>query len=60
MSGKKVTVDFFGKVVEIDSGFVRVKPEDYILAFGGNVIEKIPKKRALEIAKTLEGMHEST
>jgi hydrogenase expression/formation protein HypC len=56
VSGPKARVDFFGKVLEVDSRFISVRRNDYILAFGGNVIEKIPRKRALETAKVLGGM----
>ena len=58
--GSRAKVDFFGKVLDVDSRFVRVNRDDYVLAFGGNVIEVISRKRAEELAGILEGRHEDS
>jgi hydrogenase assembly chaperone HypC/HupF len=49
----RARVDFFGRVAEVESRLVNVKTGDYVLAFGGSVLERVSKERAEEIARTL-------
>ena len=53
VSGKKILVDFSGRLFSAESHFVKVKPGDWVLVFGNNIIEKTTKKRAREIQKAL-------
>jgi len=50
----KAVADFAGKRRKIDAEIVSVKKGDYVLVYSGQVIEKIPKKRADEMMKGLE------
>jgi hydrogenase assembly chaperone HypC/HupF len=59
-SGPSAKVDFFGTVREVNSVFVEVKQDDYILAFNGNIIEKVTKERAVELAKLFGGKVEES
>ena len=54
--GATAKVDFFGKVAEVDAAFVKVKPNDYVLAFSGKVIEKISRYKAEDLARILGGV----
>ena len=51
--GEKAEVDFFGVRRKVNIGFVTVKKDDYVLVFGGNVLEVIDKESAEEILKGL-------
>ena len=53
VSGKKIIVDFSGKRAPAESHFVKVKPGDWVLVFGNNIVEKTTEKRAREIQKTM-------
>ena len=51
--GKKIIVDFSGKLAPAESHFVKVKRGDWVLVFGNYIVEKTTEKRAREIQKTL-------
>lgn len=53
VSGKNIIVEFSGKRAPAESHFVKVKPGDWVLVFGNNIVEKTTKKRASEIQKIL-------
>jgi len=53
VSGKKIIVEFSGKRAPAESHFVKVRPGDWVLVFGNNIIEKTTEKKAKEIIKTL-------
>jgi hydrogenase expression/formation protein HypC len=54
VQGKKITVDFSGKLASAESHFVKVKKGDWVLVFGNYIVEKTTEKRAREIQKTLK------
>jgi len=51
--GKKIIVDFSGKLSPAESHFVKVRKGDWVLVFGNHIVEKTTEKRAREIQKTL-------
>ena len=53
ISGKKIIVDFSGKLSPAESHFVKVRVGDWVLVFGNYIVEKTTEKRAREIQKTL-------
>jgi hydrogenase assembly chaperone HypC/HupF len=53
VNGKKIVVDFSGKKAPAQSHFVKVRPGDWVMVFGNNIIEKTTERRAREIQKTL-------
>jgi hydrogenase assembly chaperone HypC/HupF len=53
VKGKKIIVDFSGKLSPTESHFVKVKKGNWVLVFGNNIVEKTTEKRAREIIKTL-------
>jgi len=54
VKGKRITVDFSGRKSPAESHFVKVRPGDWVLVFGNNIIEKTTERRAKEIMKTLK------
>ncbi|HTY13273.1 MAG TPA: HypC/HybG/HupF family hydrogenase formation chaperone, partial [Candidatus Omnitrophota bacterium] len=52
ISGKTVTVDYFGEKKHAINEIVDLKLGDYIYAQGGYVIQTIPEKEALEVLET--------
>jgi hydrogenase expression/formation protein HypC len=54
VKGKKIIVDFSGKLSPAESHFVKVKKGDWVLVFGDYIVEKTTEKRAREIQKTLK------
>ncbi|MFA6430973.1 MAG: radical SAM protein [Candidatus Margulisiibacteriota bacterium] len=52
LSGKSVTVDYFGEKKKAINEIVDLKLGDYIYAQGGYVIQTIPEREALEILET--------
>ncbi len=52
--GKKIIVDFSGKLAPAESHFVKVRKGDWVLVFGNYIVEKTTEKRAREIQKTLK------
>ena len=55
VNGREIELDFSGVRKKARSDFVAVKKGDYVLVFGGNVIEVIDKERAEETLKILRG-----
>jgi hydrogenase expression/formation protein HypC len=53
VQGKKVVVDFSGKLSPAESHFVKVRVGDWVLVFGNNIVEKTTERRAREIQKSL-------
>jgi hydrogenase expression/formation protein HypC len=54
VKGKKIIVDFSGKLSPAESHFVKVRKGDWVLVFGNNIVERTTEKRAREIQKTLK------
>jgi hydrogenase expression/formation protein HypC len=54
VSDKKSLVNFNGIKKEVNTEFLHVKRNDYVLVFNGYAIEIIDKERAKEISKELE------
>ena len=45
----KITVDYNGKMIGLDSKLVKVEKGDYVLFSAGIAIEKVEKDEAIEI-----------
>jgi hydrogenase assembly chaperone HypC/HupF len=53
VSGKRIIVDFSGRKSPAESHFMKVRPGDWVLVFGNNIVEKTTERRAREILETL-------
>ncbi|MDD6351754.1 MAG: HypC/HybG/HupF family hydrogenase formation chaperone [Lachnospiraceae bacterium] len=56
---RKAKVDFNGNTVDARTGFVEIKPGDYVLVHAGCILQKMTKDEAEEMTElftTLEGM----
>ena len=54
VKGNSAEVDFKGIRERLRSEFVSVKRGDYVLVFGGNILEVIDKERAEEVLKLIK------
>jgi hydrogenase expression/formation protein HypC len=58
MEGTKAKVDFYGNILDVETGIIDTKPGDYVLVHAGCAIEVIDKEYANELSEILKELED--